>query len=182
MVTLDNLVVTTALPVIRKDLKASLSGLEWTVNAYTLTFAVLLLTGAALGDRFGRRRMFVLGMGIFTVGSIAAALAPTIEALIAARALQGVGGAIVTPLTLTILSAAVPAEKRGLALGAWGGIGGLAVAIGPLIGGAVVQGISWQWIFWLNVPIGLLLVPLAWRRLGEGYGPSDRLDLRGLAL
>src|ERR671935_474568 len=164
MVTLDNLVVTTALPVIRKDLHASLQGLEWTVNAYTLTFAVLLLTGAALGDRFGRRRMFVLGMGIFTLGSVAAALAPTIDALVAARALQGVGGAIVTPLTLTILSAAVPAEKRGLALGAWGGIGGLAVAIGPLVGGAVVEGIAWQWIFWLNVPIGLVLAPLALTR------------------
>src|SRR5205823_5718557 len=125
MVTLDNLVVTTALPVIRKDLKASLSGLEWTVNAYTLTFAVLLLTGAALGDRFGRRRMFVLGMGIFTVGSIAAALAPSVNALIAARSIQGIGGAIVTPLTLTILSAAVRPERRGLALGAWGAIGGL---------------------------------------------------------
>src|SRR5207253_4023939 len=114
----------------------------------TLTFAVLLLTGAALGDRFGRRRMFTLGMAVFTAGSVAAALAPTIDTLVAARALQGVGGAIVTPLTLTILSAAVPAEKRGLALGAWGGIGGLAVALGPLVGGAIVQGISWQWIFW----------------------------------
>src|SRR5689334_13540155 len=182
MVTLDNLVVTTALPVIRGDLKASLQGLEWTVNAYTLTFAVLLLTGAALGDRFGRRRMFVLGLGIFTAGSVAAALAPTIDALIAARALQGVGGAIVTPLTLTILSAAVPAGKRGLALGAWGGIGGLAVAIGPLVGGAIVQGISWQWIFWLNVPIGLALIPLAFLRLRESYGPNTHLDLPGVGL
>src|ERR671924_1692707 len=126
MVTLDNLVVTTALPVVRRDLHASLQGLEWTVNAYTLTFAVLLLTGAALGDRFGRRRMFVLGLGIFTLASAAAALAPSIEVLIAARAVQGLGGAIVTPLTLTILSAAVPAERRGLVLGAWGGINGLA--------------------------------------------------------
>jgi EmrB/QacA subfamily drug resistance transporter len=182
MVTLDNLVVTTALPVIRRDLDATLSGLEWTVNAYTLTFAVLLLTGAALGDRFGRRKLFTIGLAIFTLGSTGAALAPSIDALVAFRAIQGIGGAIVTPLTLTILSAAVPAEKRGLALGAWGGIGGLAVAIGPLVGGAVVQGISWQWIFWLNVPIGLLLIPLAWRRLAETYGPSDRLDLRGLAL
>src|SRR6266571_3317871 len=138
MVTLDNLVVTTALPVIRHDLHAGISGLEWTVNAYTLTFAVLLLTGAALGDRFGRKRMFAIGIGLFTLSSAAAALAPNTGALIAARALQGVGGAIVTPLTLTLLSAAVPAEKRGLALGAWGGIGGLAVALGPLVGGAVV--------------------------------------------
>src|SRR5918911_4588768 len=182
MVTLDNLVVTTALPVIRRDLRATLQGLEWTVNAYTLTFAVLLLTGAALGDRFGRRRMFVLGMGIFTLGSVAAALAPTIEALVAARALQGVGGAIVTPLTLTILSAAVPADKRGLALGAWGGISGLAVALGPVVGGAIVQGISWQWIFWINVPIGLVLIPLALRRLDETHGPDRALDLPGLGL
>jgi EmrB/QacA subfamily drug resistance transporter len=182
MVTLDNLVVTTALPVIRQDLHATLEGLEWTVNAYTLTFAVLLLTGAALGDRFGRRRLFVLGLGIFTAASALAALAPSIELLNAARALQGVGGAIVTPLTLTLLSAAVPANRRGLALGAWGGIGGLAVALGPLVGGAIVEGISWQWIFWLNVPIGLMLIPLAWRRLEESHGPASKLDLPGLGL
>jgi EmrB/QacA subfamily drug resistance transporter len=182
MVTLDNLVVTTAIPVIRDELGASLESLEWTINAYTLTFAVLLLTGAALGDRFGRRRLFVIGIGIFTAASAAAALAPSIEVLNAARAVQGLGGAIVTPLTLTLLSAAVPADKRGLALGAWGGIGGLAVALGPLVGGAVVEGISWQWIFWLNVPIGLLLMPVAWRKLGESRGPSLRLDLPGVAL
>src|SRR5688572_32851354 len=174
MVVLDNLVVTTALPSIRSDLGGGLQALEWTVNAYTLTFAVLLLTGAALGDRFGRRRMFVIGLGVFTLASALAALAPTIEALVAARALQGVGGAVVAPLTLTILSAAVPAERRGLALGAWGGIGGLAIALGPLVGGAVVEGVSWQWIFWLNVPIGLVLVPLALRRLDESHGQIGR--------
>jgi EmrB/QacA subfamily drug resistance transporter len=182
MTTLDNLVVTTALPVIRNDLHASLSGLEWTVNAYTLTFAVLLITGAALGDRFGRRRMFVIGLSIFTAGSAAAALAPSIDVLIVARAVQGLGGAIVLPLTLTILSAAVPAERRGLVLGAWGGISGLAVAMGPLVGGAVVEGISWQWIFWLNVPIGLVLLPLAYFRLRETHGPNDALDLPGVGL
>src|SRR4051794_3130993 len=182
MVTLDNLVVTTALPVIRQDLHSGLSGLEWTVNAYTLTFAVLLLTGAALGDRFGRRLMLSIGLGIFTLASAAAALAPSIAALNAARAVQGLGGAIVLPLTLTILSAAVPAERRGLALGAWGGISGLAVAIGPLVGGAVVSGISWHWIFWLNVPIGLVLAPLAWSRLAESRGPASRLDPPGLGL
>jgi EmrB/QacA subfamily drug resistance transporter len=182
MVTLDNLVVTTALPVLRRDLNASLEGLEWTVNAYTLTFAVFLLTGAALGDRFGRRRLFVIGLTVFTAASALAALSSTIEALVIARALQGLGGAIVAPLTLTILSAAVPAEKRGLALGAWGGIGGLAVALGPLVGGAVVEGISWHWIFWLNVPIGLVLMPLAWRRLDETHGSTTSLDLRGLLL
>src|SRR5215207_5526843 len=160
MVSLDNLVVSTAIPVIRVDLGASLEELEWTVNAYTLTFAVLLLTGAALGDRFGRRRLFLIGLGIFTAASAAAALAPSIDALIAARAVQGVGGAIVTPLTLTILSDAFPAERRGVALGAWSGIAGLAVAMGPLVGGLVVEGISWQWIFWLNVPIGVVLLPL----------------------
>jgi EmrB/QacA subfamily drug resistance transporter len=182
MATLDNLVVTTSLPVIRADLGASIEDLEWTVNAYTLSFAVFLLTGAALGDRFGRRRLFVIGLGIFTGASVAAALAPSVDALIVARAVQGLGGAIVTPLTLTILSAAVSPERRGVALGAWGGIGGLAVASGPLIGGAVVEGISWQWIFWLNVPIGLVLIPLAYLRLKETYGPATRLDLPGLAL
>jgi EmrB/QacA subfamily drug resistance transporter len=182
MVSLDNLVVSTSLPVIRKDLHASISQLEWTVNAYTLTFAVLLLTGAALGDRFGRRRLFVLGLLLFTGASAAAALAPSANALDLARAAQGVGAAIVAPLTLTMLSAAVPAERRGLALGIWGGIGGLAVALGPLVGGAVVQGISWHWIFWLNVPIGLVLAPLALTRLEEGRGVDSSLDLRGLAL
>src|SRR6476646_6130041 len=182
MVTLDNLVVTTALPVIRTDLGASIEGLEWTVNAYTLSFAVFLLTGAALGDRFGRRRMFAIGLGIFTLASAAAALAPSIEVLVAARAVQGLGGAIIAPLTLTLLSAAVPAEKRGLALGAWGGVGGLAVALGPLVGGAVVSGLSWHWIFWINVPLGIVLIPLALRRLDETYGPSSKLDLPGVAL
>jgi EmrB/QacA subfamily drug resistance transporter len=182
MVTLDNLVVTTALPVIRETLGASIEELEWTVNAYTLTFAVFLLTGAALGDRFGRRRMFVVGVGIFTLASAAAALAPTIELLIVARAFQGIGGAIVAPLTLTILSAAVPADRRGVALGAWGAVGGLAVALGPLVGGAVTEGLSWQWIFWINVPIGLVLVPLARARLTESRGPDGRLDLPGLGL
>jgi len=182
MATLDNLVVTTALPVIRKDLHASIESLEWTVNAYTLTFAVLLLTGAALGDRFGRRRMLAVGLFIFTASSAAAALAPTAGALIAARAAQGVGGAIVTPLTLTILSAGVPANRRGAFIGAWSGIAGLAVAFGPLVGGAVVSGISWHWIFWLNVPIGVALIPLARLRLNESYGPSNKLDLPGVAL
>jgi EmrB/QacA subfamily drug resistance transporter len=182
MVVLDNLVVSTALPVIRTDLGASIEQLEWTVNAYTLTFAVLLLTGAALGDRFGRRRLFVIGLAIFTGASAAAALAPSADWLIAARAVQGIGGAIVTPLSLTILSAAVPRERRGVALGAWSGIAGLAVAAGPVVGGAVVEGISWQWIFWLNVPVGLVLLPLAILRLRESKGPEGALDLPGLAL
>src|SRR6476646_5399161 len=181
MVTLDNLVVTTAIPVIRRDLHAGIGGLEWTVNAYTLTFAVLLLTGAALGDRFGRRRLLAIGLGIFTLASAAAALAPTIGALDAARAVQGLGGAIVLPLTLTILSASVPPERRGVAIGAWGGISGLAVAFGPLVGGAVVSGFSWHWVFWLNVPVGLALLALV-PRLAESKGPFGRVDLPGLVL
>src|SRR5512134_946862 len=179
MVVLDNLVVSTALPVIREDLGATIEELEWTVNAYTLTFAVFLLTGAALGDRFGRKRMFMVGIGVFTAASAAAALAPSMDWLIAARAVQGVGGALVTPLTLTILSAAVSRDKRGMALGAWSGIAGLAVAMGPLVGGAVVDGISWQWIFWLNVPVGIVLLPLALRFLRETRGPDTALDLPG---
>jgi EmrB/QacA subfamily drug resistance transporter len=182
MATLDNLVVTTAIPVIREDLHATVESLEWTVNAYTLTFAVLLLTGAALGDRFGRRRMLAVGLGIFTAASAAAALAPSAGALIAARAAQGVGGAIIMPLTLTILSAGVPAARRGAFIGAWSGIAGLAVAFGPLVGGAVVSGISWHWIFWLNVPIGVVLIPLALLRLDETHGPGGKLDLPGVAL
>jgi EmrB/QacA subfamily drug resistance transporter len=182
MVSLDNLVVTTALPVIRRDLHATISQLEWTVNAYTLTFAVLLLTGAALGDRFGRRRLFTFGLLLFTGASAFAALSTSANALDIARAVQGVGGAIIAPLTLTILSAAVAPERRGLALGIWGGIGGLAIAIGPLVGGAIVGGVSWHWIFWLNVPIGLVLAPLAWRQLEETYGPDKGLDLPGLGL
>ncbi len=182
MVSLDNLVVTTALPVIRRNLHASISQLEWTVNAYTLTFAVLLMTGAALGDRFGRRRLFAGGLLLFTGASALAALSTSATALDAARALQGIGGAVVAPLTLTILSAAVPRERRGLALGIWGGVGGLAIAIGPLVGGAIVNGVSWHWIFWLNVPIGLVLAPLALARLDETRGSDSALDLRGLGL
>jgi EmrB/QacA subfamily drug resistance transporter len=182
MASLDNLVVTTALPSIREHLHASLEGLQWTVNAYTLTFAVLLLTGASLGERYGRRRMFVSGLALFTAGSAAAAMAPGVGWLIAARAVQGVGAAMLIPLTLTLLSAAVAPERRGVALGAWGAVGGLAIAIGPLVGGAVVEGASWQWIFWLNVPIGIALLPVAWSRLTESRGPATRLDLPGLVL
>src|SRR6478609_9037673 len=177
MVALDNLVVTTALPVIKTDLGASLADLQWMVNAYTLTFAVLLITGAALGDRFGRKRVFLIGIAIFIGGSALAALSPSTNVLILARAIQGVGGAIVTPLTLTILSAAVPPERRAVALGAWGGI-----AIGPLVGGAIAEGLDWHWIFWLNVPIGLIVIPLAYARLTETYGPEGRLDIPGLGL
>ncbi len=182
MVTLDNLVVTTALPRIRVDLGATLGSLEWIVNGYTLSFAVLLMTGAALGDRFGRRRMMTIGLGLFTAASAAAAVAPSTGALIAARAVQGAGGALVLPLTLTLLSEAFPAGRRGIALGIWSGVSGLGVALGPVIGGAVVSGISWHWIFWINVPIGLIVAPLALARLTESRGPNKHLDLRGVAL
>ncbi|HEY1690275.1 MAG TPA: DHA2 family efflux MFS transporter permease subunit [Solirubrobacteraceae bacterium] len=182
MVVLDNLVVSIALPSIKLDLGASIQSLEWTVNAYVLSYAVLLLTGAALGDRWGRKRMFVAGIVIFTLASAGAALAPSSAMLVAARAIQGAGAAIVTPLTLTLLAESFPASRRGIALGVWSGISGAAVAIGPLVGGAVVQGISWHWIFWINVPIGLVLLPVAMRLLRESRGPNSSLDLRGLAL
>jgi EmrB/QacA subfamily drug resistance transporter len=182
MTSLDNLVVTMALPNIRAHLHATLGGLEWTISAYTLTFAAFLLTGATLGERFGRRRMFVAGLTTFTLGSALAALAPTIGILVLARAAQGIGAAVVTPITLTMLAGAVSLQRRPLALGAWGAIAGVAVALGPVVGGAIVQDASWQWIFWLNVPIGLILVPLAYARLGESRGSATRLDLGGLVL
>jgi EmrB/QacA subfamily drug resistance transporter len=182
MVVLDNLVVSVALPSIHRDLGASIQSLEWTVNAYTLSYAVLLLTGAALGDRLGRRRMFMAGISLFTVSSAAAALAPSIGLLIVARATQGAGAAIATPLTLTLLAAAFPPDRRGVAIGIWSGVSGIAVALGPLVGGAMVQIASWHWIFWLNVPIGAVLVPVAGLRLAESRGPAGSLDLPGLAL
>ncbi|MEU6156766.1 DHA2 family efflux MFS transporter permease subunit [Streptomyces sp. NPDC047130] len=182
MASLDNLVVTTALPRIREDLGGALHDLEWTVSAYTLTFAALMMLGAALGDRYGRRRMFLAGLAIFTAASAGAALAPDIDALLVARAAQGVGAAVMMPLTLTLLTAAVPEERRGAALGIWGAVNGLAVAGGPLVGGALTEHVSWQWIFWLNVPTGLLLLPLARLRLAESRGAEVPLDLIGTLL
>src|SRR5579863_6285828 len=182
MVVLDNLVVNVALPTIHRDFGASVQSLEWTVNAYVLAYAVLLLTGAALGDRFGRKRMFIAGIILFTAASAGSALAPTMGVLIATRAAQGIGAAIVTPLTLTLLADSFPAESRGLALGVWSGISGIAVALGPLVGGAVIQLSTWHWIFWINVPVGIALAPAAARRLKESYGPERGLDLPGLGL
>ncbi|MFF4251041.1 DHA2 family efflux MFS transporter permease subunit [Streptomyces sp. NPDC001663] len=182
MAALDNLVVTTALPSIRKDLGGALGDLEWTVSAYTLTFAVLLMFGAALGDRFGRRRLFLVGLTVFTGASAAAAMATGINSLIAARAVQGVGAAIMMPLTLTLLTAAVPAAKRGMAYGIWGAVNGLAVASGPLIGGSLTEHVSWHWIFWLNVPLGIALLPLARLRLAESHGTGAPLDIPGTLL
>jgi EmrB/QacA subfamily drug resistance transporter len=182
MVALDALVVITALPAIHRDLGGSVSTLEWTVNAYTLSFAAGIITAAALGDRLGRRRVYVAGLLIFTAASAACALAPSAGTLIAARAVQGIGAAIVTPLSLTILTAAWPPQRRGTIIGIWGGIAGLAVAAGPMVGGAVVQGLSWHWIFWVNVPIGLAAALLSVIKLGETRGPATRLDIPGVVL
>jgi EmrB/QacA subfamily drug resistance transporter len=182
MAALDTMVVTTALSTIRVDLGASVGQLEWTVNAYNLSFAVLLITGSALGDRFGRRRLFAAGLTLFAVASAACALAPDVNWLIAARAVQGAGSALLMPLGLALLSAAFPPEKRGAAIGIFSAITGLAVASGPLVGGAVVHGISWEWIFWLNVPIGLLAVPFVLTKMRESFGPNTAVDARGLGL
>ena len=182
MVALDTLVVSTALATIRADLGASIEQLEWTINAYNLPFGVLLMTAAVLGDRFGRRRMFATGIGVFTLASAACALAPSIEALIAARALQGAGAALVMTLALTLVSAAYPPEKRAGALGIFFGMTGLAVASGPLVGGAIAEGVAWEWIFWLNVPIGIAVIPFVFARMRESRGPDTTLDLVGLAL
>ncbi|HEX2315302.1 MAG TPA: MFS transporter [Thermomonospora sp.] len=182
MMALDSLVVTTALGTIRRDLTASLEALEWTVNAYNLTFAVLLLTGAALGDRFGRRRMFVVGLAVFTAASVACALSPGIGVLIASRALQGAGAALVLPLSLTLISAAFPPRTRGRAMGLYLGLTGLATFGGPFVGGVIAEGLAWQWIFWLNLPLGVVTIVLAARRVAEGFGPNTRFDLGGVVL
>jgi EmrB/QacA subfamily drug resistance transporter len=182
MTALDTLVVTTALSTIRGELGASVEALEWTVNAYNLSFAVLLMTAAALGDRFGRRRVFAAGIGLFVAASAACGLAPSVGALIAARAVQGAGAAAVTTLALALVSNAFPPAKRGGALGIFFAVNGLAVAGGPLVGGGITQGIAWQWIFWLNVPIGLALIPLVRRRIPESHGLDRGLDLPGLGL
>ena len=174
MAALDTLAVSTALSAIRLDLGATVEQLEWTVNAYNLSFAVLLITGAALGDRFGRRRLYAVGLGLFAAASAAGALAPDVGSLIAARAVQGVGAALIMPLGLALLSAAFPPEKRGAAIGIFSAITGLAVASGPLMGGAVVEGLDWEWIFWINVPIGLAFIPLVLTQMNESYGPGHR--------
>jgi EmrB/QacA subfamily drug resistance transporter len=182
VVVLDLLVVSTALSTIRRELGASIEQLEWTVNAYTLSFAVLLLTASALGDRFGRRRVFAAGLGLFAAASAACALSASAEALIAARAVQGVGAATIMPMALAVVNTAFPPERRGWAMGVYGGVTGLAALLGPVLGGAITQGISWQWIFWINVPIAALAIPLVLARVPESFGPKAPLDLLGLAL
>ena len=182
MASLDNLVVTSALPVIHERLGASVEDLQWITNAYTLSFAALMLLAVTLGDRFGRRHLFVAGIAVFTVASALAAISSEPWQLIAARALQGVGGAAVMPLSLTLLAGAVSQRLRPLAIGIWGGIAGLGVALGPLVGGAVVEGWSWEAIFWINVPIGVVAGVLALVALPNGYGARVRADLVGVAL
>ncbi|MFB4304669.1 MFS transporter [Actinomadura sp. GTD37] len=182
MVALDATVVTTALSRIRLDLGTSIEELEWTVNAYSLSFAVLLMTGAVLGDRFGRRRVFTSGLALFTAASAACALAPDVGWLIAARAVQGAGAALVMPLAMALLSAAYPPPDRPKALGLFAGLTGLAVVAGPVVGGAVTEGLAWQWIFWLNLPIGLAVIPLVLRRVPESRGARVGVDAGGLVL
>jgi MFS family permease len=182
MAALDTLVVAAALSTIRLDLGASVEQLEWTVNAYNLAFAVLLMPAAALGDRFGRRRLFASGLALFALASAACALAPAVGWLIAARAVQGAGAALIMPLGLALLTAAFPPTRRGAAIGILSAITGLSVASGPLVGGAVVEGLAWQWVFWLNVPIGLIAAPLVLRKMRESFGSDTTLDLAGLAL
>src|SRR5262250_985437 len=182
MIGLDATVVTTALPTIHATLHASASALGWTVSAYSLAFAALILIGIALGDKFGRRQVFLAGFAVFTAASAACALAPSVAALIAARAVQGAGGGIATPLSLVLITEAFPAQRRGAVVGAWGAITGVAVGFGPVIGGAIVEGIAWPWVFWVNVPIGIILVTLGRRLLAESRGPARRLDPAGLLL
>src|SRR5687768_16169312 len=182
MAALDTLVVAAALSTIRIDLGATVEELEWTVNAYNLSFAVLLITAAALGDRYGRRAFYAVGLGLFAASSAASALAPNVGLLIAARAVQGVSAALVLTLGLALLSAAFPPERRGTAIGLFSAVTGIAVASGPLVGGAIAEGLAWEWIFWLNVPIGLVAIPLVLARIDESFGGDTGLDVRGLAL
>jgi EmrB/QacA subfamily drug resistance transporter len=182
MISLDSQVVTLALATIRRDLGASLGELEWIVNAYILSFAVLLLAGAALGDRYGRRRMFVAGLGLFAAASATCAAAPGASWLVAARALQGAGGALVMPLAMALLGAAFPRETRGRALGIFMGVTGLALIAGPVVGGAIAAGLAWQWIFWLNLPLAMILIPLVLARVPESFGRDTALDIPGVAL
>jgi len=182
IVVLDMLVVATALNAIRRDLGTSIGQLEWTVNAYTLSFAVLLLTAAALGDRFGRRLLFAAGLAVFGAASAACALASSVGWLIAARAVQGAGAAMIMPTALALLNAAFPPQRRGWAMGIFGAVTGLSAVVGPVVGGAITQGIAWPWIFWLNVPIALVALPLVLGRIEEGRGPARSLDVAGLIL
>ena len=182
MMALDALVITTAFAAIRGDLSASVETLQWTVNAYNLVFAVLLLTGAALGDRFGRRRMFAAGITLFVLASVACALSGSVGWLIAARSVQGAGAALVMPLAMAILSGAFSREERARALGIFSGVTGFALIIGPAIGGFITESFGWRWIFWINLPIGLIAIALVCMRLRESFGPKADLDILGMVI
>src|SRR5262249_37726540 len=182
MAVLDAMVVATALNTMRTELPASIEALEWTMNAYNLSFAVLLLTGAALGDRFGRRRVFIAGLVLFVAASAACALAGSVGWLIGARAAQGAGAALIMPIAMALLSATFPPQERAKALGIFSGVTGLALIAGPIVGGAIAQGAAWQWIFWINIPIGLIVIPLAYRRVPESFGPGTAVDGAGVVL
>ena len=183
MIMLDNTVVNVALPSIQEDLGATLSGLEWTVNAYTLTFAVLLVTGGRLGDIFGRRRMFLFGVVVFAVSSAAIGLAPDEGWLVAGRAIQGVGAAFMMPATLSIITNAFPPEERGKAIGTWAGVSALALAIGPVVGGALAEYVSWRAIFFLNLPVavGAVIVTLFATQESRDETTRHRVDIPGIA-
>jgi EmrB/QacA subfamily drug resistance transporter len=182
MATLDNLVVTSALPAVHADLGASVEELQWITNAYTLAFAALMLLAVGLGDRLGRRHLFVAGIAVFTVSSAFAALSTDPTALIVWRAVEGAGAAAIMPLSLTLLVGSVPDRLRTVGIGVWGGISGLGVALGPLIGGAVVENWSWEAIFWLNVPVGVIAIPLALYALPNTRGARVRADVLGVLL
>ena len=182
MVGLDSLVVVTALPAIHRDLGAGLPALQWTVNAYSIAWAATITTAAALGDRYGRRRWFAIGLALFTLASAACALAPDIRTLIAARVMQGIGAGLIMPLSLTILTTAFGPGRRGTIVGIWGGIAGIAVATGPLIGGAITQNLTWHWVFWINVPLGIATAALSLRELSEAVGPATTVDPVAVAL
>src|SRR3954454_6118934 len=182
MVVLDNLIVASTLPAIQRALGGSLDSLEWVLDAYILGFGVLMLSAAALGERYGRRKVFVAGVVLFTGSSAAGAVAPNVGTLIAARAIEGIGGAVVGALSLTLLTAGVAAERRSAALGAWSAIAGFGVAAGPIAGGVLTSALSWHWIFWVNIPVGIAIAALAPRLLAESRGRRERVDLGGLAL
>jgi EmrB/QacA subfamily drug resistance transporter len=182
MVTLDTLVVVTALPSIHRSLGGGISTLQWTLTAYTMAFGAGIVTAAELGDRFGRKRVYLFGLTAFTLASALCALAPNAGLLIGFRVLQGIGAACVMPLGMTLLTSAFPPERRGAIVGIWQGIAGLAVAAGPLVGGALTQGASWHWIFWVNVPVGIVAALGARWHLKESFGPRTQLDLPALAL
>jgi EmrB/QacA subfamily drug resistance transporter len=179
---LDNLVVNTALPTIQRELSSSVSGLQWIIDAYTLTFASFMLTGGALGDLFGRKKFFLAGLGVFVLGSLLCGLSSDINQLIAFRAVQGLGAAMLLPGTLSIITATFTGKERGAAIGIWAAMSGLAIAVGPLIGGWLVEHVSWESIFFVNVPIGLVGATLAWIVVRESRDPtkSRRLDPPGL--